>query len=85
MKEIDFANHHVRALQDALLLGGRAQLVEAAHDVLRFLERRLTQRAKVGCHHCGEGEIGEPCLWCGLTRATESERPQDAEALRARQ
>ena len=33
---------------------------------LAFLRTRLTDAAKAGCHHCGEGEKGSPCWWCGL-------------------
>jgi hypothetical protein len=31
-----------------------------------FLDKRLTDAAKGGCHHCGEGDKGTPCWWCGL-------------------
>jgi hypothetical protein len=34
--------------------------------VRKFLDRRLTDAAKGGCHHCHEGESGAPCWWCGL-------------------
>lgn len=37
--------------------------------VIRFLDRRLTDAAKAGCHHCDDvGEPGAPCWWCGLKR-----------------
>lgn len=34
---------------------------------IRFLDRRLTDAAKAGCHHCDDvQEKGGPCWWCGL-------------------
>lgn len=33
---------------------------------IRFLQRRLTEAAIHGCHHCDEGERGAACWWCGL-------------------
>lgn len=34
-----------------------------------FLNTRLTDAAKGGCHHCDDvGEAGATCWWCGLKR-----------------
>lgn len=36
---------------------------------IRFLDRRLTDAAKAGCHHCDDvQERGGPCWWCGLKK-----------------
>lgn len=42
------------------------EVATAIGETLKFLNRRLTEAAKHGCHHCGEGERGSPCWWCGL-------------------
>lgn len=38
----------------------------AIRDALYFGRKRLTDAARGGCHHCGEGDHGTPCHWCGL-------------------
>lgn len=38
----------------------------AVNRAIAFLEKRLTDAAKGGCHHCDEGDKGSPCWWCGL-------------------
>jgi hypothetical protein len=69
---------HIRRLTKVLRLAqGEPPLPEWAQqfvgDALKFLRRRLTDAAKAGCHHCDEGEPGQPCHWCGL-RTTRSTR-----------
>lgn len=65
----DFGNYHQRKLKAAMQRTPDAiptELREAVDGVLWFLDRRLTDAAKAGCHHCGEGDRGIPCWWCGL-------------------
>ncbi len=38
----------------------------AIERAVTFLTTRLTEAARHGCHHCGEGERGTPCYHCGL-------------------
>lgn len=39
---------------------------KAIETAVTFLRTRLTDAAKSGCHHCGEGDRGTPCWRCGL-------------------
>jgi hypothetical protein len=60
----DYAQLLIRDLQQAAKNSpnGRVLLLRAAD----FLNRRLTEAAIGGCHHCHEGDTGTPCWWCGL-------------------
>lgn len=65
----DYGAAHIKALRKALKDGGvnvPGPVQIAATGTIRFLERRLTDAAKAGCHHCTEGPRGAPCWWCGL-------------------
>lgn len=66
----NWGQFHIRELRKgirtALQSGNHRALVIAAGAAVDFLNRRLTDAARVGCHHCDEGEPGTPCWWCGL-------------------
>lgn len=69
MNEADYGNYHLRKLKAAMQRTAQPiprEVQTAVAEVLRFLDRRLTDAAKAGCHHCDEGERGTPCRWCGL-------------------
>ncbi len=52
----------VQALHHGAEADKNAALLAAAD----FITERLTEAAIEGCHHCGEGDKGSPCWWCGL-------------------
>lgn len=59
MTKPDYGRYHVEAL--------RTLPHPEAHEAADFLERRLTDAALDGCHHCDEGDSTDaPCWWCGL-------------------
>lgn len=40
---------------------------EAMTHAIDWLRANLTEAARYGCHHCGEGDRPDgPCWWCGL-------------------
>lgn len=71
MNEQDYANYHMRRLKAATQRTPARlpqEVQDAVRGVLQFMERRLSEAAKEGCHHCDEVGPGEPCRWCGLAR-----------------
>lgn len=69
MNERDFGSYHQRQLKAVLQRNRRRipiDMQDAVAGVLKFLDERLNDAAKTWCHHCGEGEPGMPCWWCGL-------------------
>lgn len=68
LKPDQYAGELIKALRKQARAGNGIDQVLATR-VIRFLERRLTDAAKAGCHHCDErGEAYAPCWWCGLKR-----------------
>lgn len=68
MNERDFAAYHRTRLIEARAMTMPTAAQHAIDEALTFLDRRLTVRAHVGCHHCEDNhDKGLPCAWCGLT------------------
>lgn len=64
----EYAGELIKDLRRQARAGNGADQVLTTRAI-RFLERRLTDAAKAGCHHCDDvAEKGSPCWWCGLKK-----------------